>query len=184
MQRRQWFGLVMLPLMVSRVQADSDAVGLLRAGGCAVLLRHAQTTAGIGDPPEFRLGDCRTQRNLSEAGRAQSRRIGEWFAAQRLQPAAVRSSAWCRCIDTAQLAFGRHTPWPPLNSTFNDRVQSTDANQALRHALASIPPGAFEVWVTHQVNITALTGESNSMGEGVIVDATARVRAPVRFTAS
>jgi len=149
-----------------------------------VLLRHAQTTPGVGDPPEFRLSDCSTQRNLSDAGRAQSRRIGEWFAAQRLQPAAVRTSAWCRCIDTAQLAFGRHTLWPPLNSAFNDRGQSTATHQALRNALASIPSGTFEVWVTHQVNITALTGEATSMGEGVIVDATAKVRAPIRFTAS
>ncbi|MDM0113035.1 histidine phosphatase family protein [Variovorax sp. J22R133] len=184
MQRRQWLGLAMLPFVGSRVHADPAAIGLLRAGACAVLLRHAQTTPGVGDPPEFKLGDCSTQRNLSDSGRAQSRRIGEWFAAQRLKPSAVRCSAWCRCIDTAQLAFGRHTPWPALNSMFNDRAQSPAANQLLRDALASIPSGTFEVWVTHQVNITSLTGEPTSMGEGVIVDATARVLAPARFAAS
>ena len=182
-RRRCLAGLALLPWLGGHARAD-EVVGRVQAGACAVLLRHGQTTPGVGDPADFRLGNCGTQRNLSEAGRAQSRRIGEWFAAQRLSPAAVRSSAWCRCIDTAQLAFGRHDLWSPLNSTFEDRTLSPAATQALRAALARIPAGRFEVWVTHQVNITALTGEFVSMGEALVLDAAARVQGRTRFGAA
>lgn len=162
--------------------ATPDAALRLRAGGCVLLLRHAQTVPGIGDPPQFRLDRCDTQRNLSEAGRAQAQRIGEWLRSQRLDPTAVRSSAWCRCIDTAQLALGRHTVWPALNSTFGDRLNQTDESATLRAALEKIPAGQFELWVTHQVNITALTREVPSMGEGFVVDGQARVLARTLFT--
>jgi phosphohistidine phosphatase SixA len=182
-RRRRLAGLALLPWLGGEARAEA-VLGRLQAGACAVLLRHGQTTPGVGDPAGFRLGDCGTQRNLSDAGRAQSRRIGEWFATQRLAPVAVRSSAWCRCIDTAQLAFGRHDLWSPLNSTFEDRALSPAATQALREALARIPAGRFEVWVTHQVNITALTGEFVSMGEALVLDAAARVQGRTRFGAA
>ena len=149
-------------------------VDVVRAGGVAVMLRHAATEPGIGDPPEFRLGDCGTQRNLSDAGRAQARRIGAWFEQQRLAPAAVRSSAWCRCIDTARLAFGREQRWPPLDSLYRQGGRTADEEARLRAldaALRAVPPGRFEVWVTHQVNITAATGEPAAMGEALVVRA-------------
>ncbi len=149
------------------------ALDALRAGGVALLLRHATTTPGIGDPPGFRAGDCTTQRNLSEAGRAEARRIGAWFAQRGLVPAEVRSSAWCRCIDTARLAFGRETLWPALDSFFR-QGDGRDEDARLRPldaALRGIAAGRFEVWVTHQVNITAATGAFVGMGEGVLVRA-------------
>jgi len=149
----------------------SAAVDALRAGGVAVLLRHAGTTPGVGDPPGFRPGDCATQRNLSDAGRAQARRIGEWFERHRLAPAAVRSSAWCRCIDTARLAFGRSEPWPALDSFFGQGDAEAAQTRQLDAALRALPPGRFEVWVTHQVNVTALTGAFVGMGEGVLLRA-------------
>ncbi|RYY81276.1 MAG: histidine phosphatase family protein [Comamonadaceae bacterium] len=183
LKRRSLAGLVLLPWLGGLAHADPAVAARLRTGGCAVLLRHSQTDAGIGDPPGFELGSCRTQRNLSEAGRAQAGRIGAWFRAQGLKPAAVRSSAWCRCIDTAELAFGRHEVWAPLNSTFDDRTTAPAATAALRTALAAIPAGRFEVWVTHQVNITALTGEFASMGEAAVVDTRAKVQARTRFGA-
>lgn len=161
--------------------ATPDAEARLREGGCVLLLRHAQTVPGIGDPPEFRLDRCDTQRNLSDAGRAQARRIGAWLRTRQLVPAAVRSSAWCRCVDTAQLALGTHQVWPALNSTFGDRLSQTDETATLRGALEKIPAGQFELWVTHQVNITALTREVPSMGEGVVVDGHARVLARTLF---
>ena len=81
----------------------------------ALALRHA-LAPGTFDPPNFRLGDCSTQRNLSDEGRQQARRIGAWFRAQGLTPARVRSSPWCRCVDTAALAFGTHEAWAALGS--------------------------------------------------------------------
>ena len=151
-------------------QAGAEEARLLRAGACVVMLRHAQTDPGVGDPPEFDLAQCRTQRNLSEQGRAQARRIGEWFDTRRLQPRAVQSSPWCRCKETADLAFGRHTVLPALASTFGSSGDARPGQaQVLRALLAAMPPGQFEVWVTHQVNISALTGENSSMGEAIIV---------------
>lgn len=153
---------------------DADAA-LLRAGGCVLMLRHASTVPGVGDPPEFQLGVCSTQRNLSADGQAEARRIGAWFRRHQLEPRAVLASVWCRCIETAQLAFGRHTPWPALNSSFGDRYPATDATPSLRQALRGVPPGQFEVWVTHQVNITAITGEVPAQSEGFVLDADAKL---------
>lgn len=152
-------------------RASSEVAALLARGGCVVLLRHARTDPGIGDPPGFRLDDCGTQRNLSEAGRDDARRIGAWFQTERLTPRAVRSSAWCRCVDTARLAFGRHEVWPALNSFFGAREGADAQTRALRAALGRMPDGRFECWVTHQVNMTALTGDASmAMGEAFIVD--------------
>lgn len=165
----------------ARAQAEDDAGALLRAGACVVMLRHAQTDPGIGDPPEFDIAQCRTQRNLSESGRAQARRIGEWFKTRQLQPRAVQSSAWCRCKDTAELAFGQHTVMPALSSTFASSDAQPGQTQALRTLLAAVPPGQFEVWVTHQVNITALTGKGASMGEAIIVNTRGSALLDTRF---
>lgn len=153
----------------AEARGASDAAAKLRRGGVAVLLRHAATEPGIGDPPGFRLGECATQRLLSAPGREQARRIGTWFSARGLAPAEVRSSAWCRCLDTATLAFGRAQPWSPLNSFFDDRSAESAQSAALRAALARLPAQGFEVWVTHQVNITALTGVSPGVGEAMMV---------------
>ena len=147
-----------------------DFWALLRQGGVIVLMRHAQTVAGTGDPPGFRLDSCDTQRNLSDLGRAQATRIGQAFRDAKVRVDEVRSSAWCRCVDTAELAFGRHTVWAPINSFFQqgDRErQTTEAAQALRSHRA---PGNL-VLVTHQVNITALTGVYPAMGEIILARA-------------
>ena len=149
---------------------NSQIAALLQTDGCVVLMRHATTVPGTGDPPGFKLGVCSTQRNLSDAGKNEAQRIGTWFDSQKLKPRAVLSSAWCRCQDTAQLAFGRHTVWPVLNSTFNDRTLQPDQTRLMTQALARLPQGQFEVWVTHQVNITALTGQPVGMGEAVVLD--------------
>ena len=168
--------LLIAPLLAALppVHADDTALAAaIRAGGVAVLLRHAITEPGIGDPPGMRVDDCTSQRNLSAEGREQSRRFGAWFARHSLAPAAVRSSAWCRCLDTAQLAFGRVERWAPLNSFFGDRGREPAQTAAARSALAAIPAGRFEVWVTHQVNITALSGEGIAMGEAIVAAAPA-----------
>ena len=162
------------PVLVS-AQPGPDLAARLRTGRCAILMRHAQTDPGVGDPPDFDLAQCATQRNLNEAGRSQSRAAGAWFRERDLQPAVVLSSAWCRCIDTAQLAFGRHDLWPPLNSTFGRGNARDQARPLLLDRLSRIGAKRFEVWVTHQVNISAFTGEPTAMGEGLLVDAQGKV---------
>lgn len=157
--------------LVLPARADTAALRVaFAAGGAALLLRHAQTEAGIGDPPGFRLEDCRSQRNLSAAGREQARRAGEALAALRLKVDEVRSSRWCRCIDTARLMFpGRAvTVLEALNSFFEDRARADAQTGALRSYLAQLVP-RNAVLVTHQVNVSALAGVGVAMGEGVVV---------------
>jgi broad specificity phosphatase PhoE len=143
----------------------------LQAGGVGILLRHAQTEAGVGDPPGFRIGDCATQRNLSDAGRRQAQRIGAALQAQAVRVDQVLSSQWCRCLETARLAFpkAKVEPYPALNSFFEDR--STEAQQTREAAarIAAIRAPSNVVFVTHHVNIIALTGEAVGSGEAVLV---------------
>ena len=181
MRRRELAGVALLPWVGARAAEDDAFLRAVRGGGCAVVFRHGQTVPGIGDPPGFVLAACATQRNLNDEGRAQARRIGEWFAGHGLRPLAVRSSAWCRCQDTARLAFGAVEVWSPLNSTFDDAALSPAATARLREALRAIPATGFEVWVTHQVNISALTGRFAASGEGFVVDAAGAVRAQARL---
>ena len=151
--------------------ADEPAWRVLAAGGCAVLMRHAQTVAGIGDPPGFRLDDCSTQRNLSEAGRAEARRFGAEFSRRGIDVDEVLSSRWCRCLDTARIAFARHEVrvFEALDSFFADGSTRQAQTDALRSYLARQVAPRRIVLVTHQVNIAALTGQSVAMGEALLV---------------
>src|SRR6478752_9352840 len=99
--------LFLLPTLVAATQARADEAlwRLLKAGGQVVLMRHAATTPGAGDPDGMVLHDCGTQRNLSDEGRAHARQVGEAFRARGVHVAQVLSSPWCRCLETARLAF-------------------------------------------------------------------------------
>lgn len=164
-RRRLLAGAAALGLAPPALCAAFDA----RHQGLVVMLRHAVTEPGIGDPPGYRLDDCRSQRNLSAEGRLQAQRLGERLAAQGLRPTRVRSSRWCRCLDTARLAFGGVEPWPALDSFFDDRGREPAQTAALREALPAVPPGEVQAWVTHQVNISALAGASTAMGEALVL---------------
>lgn len=162
----------------------SEAAGRLAAGGFVLMMRHAQTEPGIGDPPGYRLDDCTTQRNLSALGRAQARGAGEALRAAGVRIERVRSSVWCRCRETAQLAFGRHEVWPALNSFFDQGItQAAQTREVEAFAMTMRPPDNAML-VTHQVNITAAFGVWTSPGEIVAGrwDG-ARLRAEFRFRA-
>ena len=88
-------------------QASEQLWALLKGGGQVVLMRHAITTPGVGDPPGMRLDDCSTQRNLTDEGRRHARQTGEVFRARGVAVDRVRASPWCRCLETARLAFGK-----------------------------------------------------------------------------
>ena len=160
-----------------RKAAAAELLRLWRQSGGALLIRHAATEAGLGDPAGFTLGQCRTQRNLSEAGRQASQALGGWLKAQNFKPDAVLSSQWCRCQDTARLAFGQFEDWPALNSTFAGQGDPAAQQKALLARLHGLPQGRTEVWVTHQVIMTGLTGAYPSMGEGFLVDRQGRLLA-------
>ncbi|WP_075173631.1 histidine phosphatase family protein [Neptunomonas phycophila] len=133
------------------------------------IMRHA-IAPGIGDPSNFTLGERDTQRNLSNAGVNQAKRIGDRFREQGITEADVYSSEWFRCLDTANLlAFGGVTPQPLLNSFFQDTSQKGEQTQELRQWIIQQNTDTPRVLVTHQVNITALTGVYPSSGEIVVL---------------
>lgn len=132
-------------------------------------MRHATTEPGVGDPPGFRLDDCTTQRNLSDAGREEARRINAAFRAREIPIGRVLSSRWCRCLETARLAFGTVEPWPPLDSFFNDRSREPEQTQDVRRRASERPATGNLVLVTHRVNISALTGLLPAPGEMIIL---------------
>lgn len=167
--RRRLLGATVLAPF-SAVAQDSIQ-GALQAGGCALLLRHATTEAGVGDPPGFRLEDCRTQRNLSDAGRTQAARLGHWLRQQDVRIQEVLSSRWCRCRETARLAFPQHAvePFPALDSFFDDRSAEPQRTRAALERIATIRAPSNVVFVTHHVNILALTGEAVGAGEILVV---------------
>ncbi len=135
-------------------------------------MRHAVTEGGAGDPPEFRIGDCATQRNLSEAGREEARRVGARLKAERVPIAQVFTSPWCRCRETAMLAFGKGDDWEPLSSTFAMPDREADFTERVRKRIGNYStrkPAGNVVMVTHNVNIAALTKLSVVPAEIVVV---------------
>lgn len=172
MLRRSFLGLLVLLGVRPAVAGDTDNAALwrrLQAGGHVVLIRHAATVPGVGDPANFKLGACATQRNLSDAGREDARRIGAAFRERAVPVSQVLSSRWCRCVDTAQLAFGRVRPEPMVDSMFNDDEAARQVKvRALRAYLAAHREPGNLVLVTHDINIRVLVDESLSQGEMVV----------------
>lgn len=140
----------------------------LQEGGYVLLIRHAATEPGFGDPAQFRIGDCSTQRNLSEAGREEARRLGEAFRSRRIPIAEVRSSLWCRCRDTARIAFGDHQPWPALNSLHHEPAAEERQRRELLAGLAGGAPRGNLVLVTHNFNVRSLLKISPATAEIVV----------------
>jgi phosphohistidine phosphatase SixA len=158
------------PVRAQEAQLSGQAlIDRVKQGGVVLMMRHAQTVPGVGDPANFKLSDCSTQRNLSEEGKAQSMRIGAALREAGINFTAVRSSAWCRCKDTAKLGFGDYTVWAQLNSFFDARTNEPLQTAALVRALQLLKPNQTEMWITHQVNITALAGVVPAMGEIVVL---------------
>ena len=142
---------------------------VLHSGGHIALMRHA-LAPGAGDPPDFALEDCSTQRNLSQKGRDQAVRIGAEARANGIVAARVLSSQWCRCLETAELlGLGQVEPLPALNSFFREPQRGTDQTKALESWIAAQSYDQPLFLVTHQVNITALTGVYPRSGEILIV---------------
>jgi len=144
----------------------------LRAGGHVLLVRHASTLPGLGDPPGFRVDDCATQRNLSEGGRAEARAIGEAMRREKVPIARVYTSPWCRCRDTATLAFGKADDWEPLSSVFDLPHREQEFTERVKQRIGGYStrkPVGNVVMVTHNVNIAALTQLSVAPAEIVVV---------------
>lgn len=162
-------GSILLATLNARAESDI-LTDQIKDGGHILMIRHA-LAPGTGDPANFKIGDCSTQRNLDDRGRAQARSIGERLRSIGIEKARVYSSQWCRCLETAELInLGPVTPLPALNS-FYDRPQDREPNlRALRNFLSKqTADSELLILVTHYVTISAITGKAVSSGEGVVL---------------
>jgi phosphohistidine phosphatase SixA len=160
-----WAMLLTMP----HARADDAAWQALENGGI-VLFRHA-LAPGTGDPANFTLGDCSTQRNLNDQGRADSRAIGQAFQDKGIKVGRVLTSQWCRCVETAELAFpGQVEEEPVFNSFFQNRSAGPEQTRAGQRILQQWSGDGALVVITHQVNITSLTDIFPQSGEGIVVE--------------
>ncbi len=162
------FGACLALLSSSAALADEALWSLLKQGGHVVLLRHAVTTPGVGDPPGFRLDDCSTQRNLTDEGRRHARSVGEEFRKRAIGVEDVLSSPWCRCIETAKLAFGKAEASTALSNLFT-HPQNRDQQVRDMRALIGTPRTGNRVLVSHGATVLALTGVSLGTAEMLVV---------------
>lgn len=166
-----WLALIAAAcLWATPARADEATWALLKTGGQVVLIRHAMTDPGVGDPPGFALDDCNTQRNLSDIGRDEARRLGAAFRARAVPVARVLSSPWCRCIETAKIAFGSTPQTNAALGNLFDRSGNRDSQAAaFKELLAQAPKQGNLVLVTHGSTTLAFTGVSPATAEMVVV---------------
>ena len=156
----------------SAVAADETAPAwaALAGDGHVALIRHGSAPGAPGDPKGFRLDDCKTQRNLSDQGRADARALGERFRAQRVKVGKVISSQWCRCRQTAELMnIGPVEEAPTFNNAFVLSAKRDTLTEGARAAIAAWRGPGVLVVVTHGQNILALLGIHPAEGEVVVV---------------
>ncbi len=168
----RWFALVLCLLACGRAPAgDGAAWEALRRDGAVALVRHGEAP-GVGDPAGWKLGDCATQRNLNEAGRAQARELGARLRAEQVPVAQVLASPWCRTLETATLlGVGAVRGEPAVANAFvlsERRSELAGAARALVRQWRG--PGTLLV-VTHGENIRALIGRTPETAELVVVSA-------------
>lgn len=152
-------------------RADEAAAWVaLRAGAHVALMRHADAPGGAGDPENFRLDDCATQRNLSDKGRADAARIGARLASEGIAFEKIQASPWCRCLETARLLkLGPVEAAPAFSNMFVLRDQQQALTAGGRAIIDQWRGAGNLLVVTHGANIFALTGISPASGEIVVV---------------
>ena len=163
--------LALVVTSLPALAADGEPLWtVLEGGGQVILIRHAITTPGVGDRPGFRLDDCATQRNLTDEGRAHARRLGEAFRTRGIPVERVLSSPWCRCLETARLAFTVPAEVStPLGNLFGRPEAHDEQVRQLRPMLSAGRAGGNLVLVTHGSTIQAVTGINPATAEMVVV---------------
>jgi broad specificity phosphatase PhoE len=161
--RIAWLVAAVLGAWSSTAHAAEAVWEALRAPGSVVVVRHSYAP-GSFDPPDARLDDCSTQRNLDDSGRAQARRLGEAFRQRGIAVGRVLSSPRCRCLDTARLAFGNAEPWDVLQGALRDADLRARRLAPVKRAIATHRDGPLLVLVTHGSVVTDLTGLDVRMG--------------------
>jgi len=175
MKLRLSFFLVLCTLLFAKsnlVVAQSELANKLQDGTHVLLMRHADAP-GYGDPKNYQISQCSTQRNLGDLGRKQAKTIGDWLSKQGIQQAKVYSSPWCRCVDTATLLNkGAVKKELALGSFFDDMSQAKKQTEELTKFIAverKQSPNVPIIMVTHHVNIQSYVGEVVNSGDMVLV---------------
>jgi phosphohistidine phosphatase SixA len=154
--------------VVSVAPAAESVWDALREPGAVVVLRHSYAP-GAFDPPDARLDDCSTQRNLDQSGRAQAARLGEAFRQNSITVGDVLSSPRCRCLDTGRLAFGGARSWEPLEGALRDAERRRRQLVQIRQRIADHTGPEPLVLITHGSVVADLTGLDTRMGEFVVL---------------
>ena len=164
--------LILFSFISFQINASEQVWNLAEEGDKIILIRHSLAPGG-GDPPGFKIDDCKTQRNLNRKGINQSKKIGKLFKKNKVPVDQVLSSQWCRCKDTAKYAFGNFKEFTPLNSTFQSPYNKNEPKQ-LKELYNFVKKWEGKdrnlVLVTHYSIITAITNAVPSSGEIVITD--------------
>ena len=157
--------------IISTVKADSkhNIISELKKGGKLIFIRHAYAP-GVGDPENFDIDNCATQRNLNENGRIQSKKIGDFFKKNSIPLGKVFSSEWCRCKDTASIAFEKFEIKIFLNSFFSEKFVTNKRSQIMDFYkfLDEWDGNQNLIFVTHYVVISEILNYAPSSGEIVI----------------
>ncbi len=165
------FFLIIFISLMSPVKADlnKNLINQLEEGGKLIFIRHAYAP-GSGDPDNFNLNDCSTQRNLSKEGQRQAEYIGEFFRNNKVKIDKVLSSEWCRCKETAKIAFKNFSTNSFLNSFYSSKFAKNKDKQvkALKEYIKKFKSDKNLVLVTHYVLISEILNYGPSSGEIVV----------------
>ena len=167
------FLLILFISLTTPIKADLNKklIDQLDDGGKLIFIRHAYAP-GSGDPNNFNLDDCSTQRNLSKEGRKQAEYIGEFFRNNKIKIEKVLSSEWCRCKETAQIAFKNFSSNSFLNSFYSSKFAKNKNMQieALIEYIKKFESDKNLILVTHYILISEVLNYGTSSGEIVVSD--------------
>ena len=167
------FFIIIFISLTTPIKADlyKNLINQLEDGGKLIFIRHAYAP-GNGDPAGFNLNDCSTQRNLSDDGRKQAQRIGEFFTKNKIEIDKVLSSEWCRCKETAKIAFKNYSTNSFLNSFYSSKFSKNKDKQvkAFNYYIKNLESKKNLIFVTHYVFIYEILNYSPSSGEIVVSD--------------
>ncbi len=167
------FVIIIFISLTTPIKADlyKNLINQLDDGGKLIFIRHAYAP-GNGDPAGFNLNDCSTQRNLSEDGRKQAQSIGEFFKKNKIEIDKVLSSEWCRCKDTAKIAFKNYSTNSFLNSFYSSKFSKNKDKQilAFNNYIKNFRSKKNLILVTHYVFISEVLNYGPSSGEIVVSD--------------
>ena len=168
----KFFILIFISL-ITPIKADLEKklLNQLEDGGKLIFIRHAYAP-GNGDPNNFNLNDCSTQRNLNKEGREQAKHIGEFFKKNNIEIYKVLSSEWCRCKETAKIAFKNFSTNNFLNSFYSSKYAKNKDKQikALNDYIRNFQSDKNLILITHYVLISEILDYAPSSGEIVVSD--------------